>query len=132
MSYRSPVEVAITQLRMEQEKKVEEFIFSAIQELEITINKEQLIKALRYDREQYKQGYEDGYEDGYDADKWISADGISRPDECGFYLVCAKDEIGYSHIRTAYYTTFGWGNINVTHWQPLPAPPKEVEDEMQY
>lgn len=35
-------------------------------ELNIDIDKEELLKALRYDRGQYDAGYESGYNDGYD------------------------------------------------------------------
>lgn len=35
-------------------------------ELNIDIDKEELLKALRYDRDQYEVGYANGYNDGYD------------------------------------------------------------------
>ena len=62
--YESPIEVIVGQLRMEQEKKLEGAILRAIQDYGITVKKEELIKALRYDRHQYEKGYKDGYEDG--------------------------------------------------------------------
>ena len=34
-------------------------------ETEINIDKDELFKALRYDRAQYGKGYADGYKDGY-------------------------------------------------------------------
>ena len=35
-------------------------------ETRIDIDKDELIKALHYDRAQYDKGYEDGHNDGYD------------------------------------------------------------------
>jgi flagellar biosynthesis/type III secretory pathway protein FliH len=62
--YESPIEVIVGQLRMEQEKKLEGDIFRAVQDYGITVEKEELIKALQYDRQQYEKGYKYGYEDG--------------------------------------------------------------------
>lgn len=127
MSYKSPIDTIVSELRIVQEKRLEDDILSAVQEIGIVVDKEQLLKALQYDRNQYEKGYKDGHDDGYaDAKKWIPADIIS-PDGSGFYLVCTKDEIGCICVTTAYYVAslYGWGNIRVTHWQPLPVPPAE-------
>lgn len=66
MSYESPIEIVATQFRVEREKALESEVFKAIQGLNITVHKEELIQALRYDRNQYDKGYKDGYDDGYD------------------------------------------------------------------
>lgn len=57
LDYESPIQVFIGQMRMEQENGV----FKAIQEQGIDVNKEELIKALQYDRNQYDNGYVNGY-----------------------------------------------------------------------
>lgn len=64
MSYKSPIELVIGQFRMEQEKRIEGEVFKAIQDYGINIDKDELIRALQYDRGQYDKGYEDGYRDG--------------------------------------------------------------------
>ena len=66
MSYKSPIDICITQLRIDREKAVEEQVFRAVQGIKVDVNKEELIRALRYDRDQYDNGYKDGYDDGYD------------------------------------------------------------------
>ena len=38
---------------------MEENIFKAIQNVDINVDREELIKALKYDRDQYNKGYED-------------------------------------------------------------------------
>lgn len=131
MSYKSPIGIAVTQMRIEQEKKLEGDIFRAIQEVGITVDKEQLIKALRYDRHQYNKGYNDGYDDGfdkgYDADKWISVkDGLPKSD--GRYLAYGS-AFGRCLIGILYYDARlkHFSDGEVTHWQPLPEAPKEIE-----
>lgn len=58
--YESPVDVVYNQMRTE----VDNHIFKAIVDVGVNVNKEELIKALQYDRGQYDKGYKDGYEDG--------------------------------------------------------------------
>lgn len=128
MSYKSPIETVVSELQIEQVNKLDGEILRAVQEIEITVNKEQLLKALQYDRHQYEKGYKDGYDDGYShVKKWIPAE-IMRPDDSGYYLAGIKDELNAIYIRTVYYSTlYGWGDVAVTHWQPLPEPPAEME-----
>ena len=45
--------------------KQEDAVMTAIQKLDIDVNKEELIKALQYDRAQYEKGYADGAEQLY-------------------------------------------------------------------
>jgi len=56
MNYESPIEVISKRMRTE----VEDSIFNAILDLGISVDKEELIKALQYDREQYEKGFNDG------------------------------------------------------------------------
>lgn len=53
--YESPVTVIQDQLRFELENDV----FKAVQRVGVDVNKEDLVKALKYDREQYAKGYSD-------------------------------------------------------------------------
>lgn len=64
MSYKSPVEIYVSQLRIEQERNLENEVTKAVRDLDIYVAKDELIRALRYDRHQYEKGYKDGYEDG--------------------------------------------------------------------
>ena len=60
MSYQSPIELMIGQMRFEHEKRIEGEVMKAVQDVGVTVNKDELIKALRYDREQYEKGFADG------------------------------------------------------------------------
>lgn len=55
MSYKAPIEVLINEAKL----NFENGIYNAIQEFEIKVDKDELIKALNYDREMYKKGYND-------------------------------------------------------------------------
>jgi hypothetical protein len=54
--YKSPIEMALETFRFEQENN----ILKAVQNVGINVNKDELIKALQYDRDQYNKGYKDG------------------------------------------------------------------------
>lgn len=60
--YESPITV-YTQLNdvlEEVHKKQEEYVYNYLFEIGVNVDKEELIKALQYDREQYAKGYIDG------------------------------------------------------------------------
>lgn len=45
-------------------KKEENEVYKAIINAGVYVDREELIKALDYDRDMYEKGYEDGYRDG--------------------------------------------------------------------
>lgn len=59
--YESPITMIASQI----ETKVEGDVLQAVQRYGIEVDKEELLKALQYDREQYNKGYHDGYVEGY-------------------------------------------------------------------
>ena len=67
-NYKSPIETIVsemyTRILQEQENKV----FEAIQNMGINVDRDELMRALRYDRGQYDEGYSEGYVEG-----WIEA-----------------------------------------------------------
>ena len=128
--YESPIELYIGQMRMEQENG----IYRAVREQGITVDKEELIKALKYDRGQYEEGYRQGYSAGLNADKWISVED-RLPEKDGKYLIYTRN--GY--VTFGYWSDYGDGKSsfnpnprfdyhNVTHWMPTPEAPKEVSE----
>lgn len=54
--YESPIEIIYGQLQTQ----LDGDIFRAVQKADILVNKEELTKALQYDRDQYDKGYADG------------------------------------------------------------------------
>ena len=63
MSYESPIEIVKT-MHDRIEHDIENNVFKLINSYGININKDELIKALKYDRHQYEKGYTEGYNQG--------------------------------------------------------------------
>ena len=97
------------------------------------INKEELIKALRYDRDQYQKGYEDGRRDS----EWIPTS-ERLPQETDEYLVTTLFDIGAGkkgkgiYVRSFYTTSGKWSGLcdgeEVVAWRHLPEPYKEISE----
>lgn len=83
--------------------KIEESVWKAVVKLGFDIDKEELRKALAYDRDQYRKGYEDGklaavvhahwIEDGYQDEPYVCSNcGWAEHDDMhritGGYCVC--------------------------------------------
>lgn len=57
--YESPINIIYGQMQTQMEGD----IFRAVQSYGINVDKEELLRALQYDREQYRKGYADGTND---------------------------------------------------------------------
>ena len=55
MNYQSPIEVIQTEMR----RQIEGEIYKAVMNVGVNVDKDELIKALEYDRGQYQKGYYD-------------------------------------------------------------------------
>lgn len=62
--YKSPIEIITTDTVMKIVKEQEKQVFRAIQNVGINVDRDELIKALNYDRNQYQEGHKDGYTSG--------------------------------------------------------------------
>lgn len=59
--YESPIEMfSVTDYAHHINEQIESAVYEAITKVGINVNKEELIKALQYDRDQYEKGYADG------------------------------------------------------------------------
>ncbi|MBQ7975952.1 MAG: hypothetical protein IJ300_09740 [Clostridia bacterium] len=61
--YKSPIDVITSQVDnaiMQMKKQQEDYIFQAISNVGVNVDKDELIRALQYDRGQYEKGYRDG------------------------------------------------------------------------
>lgn len=63
--WESPIKMETKRISSEIAKKTDETIWNAVLETNVKVDKEELIKALKYDRESYSNGYIAGYEDAY-------------------------------------------------------------------
>lgn len=57
--YKSPIKV----IQGELETQLEGEILKAVHRVGVTVDRDELIRALRYDREQYQKGFDDARED---------------------------------------------------------------------
>ena len=84
--YESPINVLehIKHISEKIEKSREEYIFSEITAV-VDVDKDELIKALKYDRDQYNKGYADGVKDSRRKGRWICP-------ECGAMMEGGEQE----------------------------------------
>ena len=83
--YQSPIELIQSEMKM----RVEDGIVKAVQDVGVNVDKDELLKALAYDRDQYNKGYHDAEPK---VGRWIEnettyADNVRQTCECS---VCGK------------------------------------------
>ena len=92
--YESPILIVASDMYTEIVKQRENNICTAIQNVGIDVNKEELIKALKYDRDQYEQGYRDALKTTVQKhgrwEKWWCEDYITYFHRCS---VCGEDAL---------------------------------------
>lgn len=133
--WESPVNIYETVSDMV-EKEIEGNIIVEIKkQVGIDINKDELIKALNYDRAQYNKGYLDGF----NAERWISVDDelpheqINKNTQDFEYVLCATTfgnvrhykygkQIG--HEKAHFWKGSSIMDKYVTHWMYTPEMPK--------
>ncbi len=140
--WESPINQILGEMRVEMEGEC----LKAVQQCGFVVDKEELAKALMYDRQQYEKGYADGCE----ANKWIPCE-VRLPEEDGKrYLVqqtngiitdlrFAKDAYKVDKYDFAEYkgkkkalfydydSEYGFVEIECEAWMPLPTPYKKGE-----
>ena len=87
--YKSPVEIIYGQMQTQ----IDGDILRAIQSYGINVDKEELVRAMQYDREQYEKGYADGKRDAMAE--------IVRCKDCDWYRehedsICVNPKCGKS------------------------------------
>lgn len=132
--YESPINAICSEITHKILKDEEENMMLEVQKaIGYAVDKDELIKALRYDRNQYEKGFKDGAEQKA---KWIPVS-ERLPEESGLYLVTLEYKEHGKGVTTLWYHgkqygEFGW-DLHVADvviaWQPLPEPYKEAEDD---
>ena len=135
--YESPITQIIADISSQvREAQDGRLIYEVQQAIGYDINKEELIKALRYDRNQYQKGYEDGRKDN----EWIPvSERLPSSEEYiennGLFIVSDGNR-SYSEWFDIYdKQKFGEPTMNrfridycVIAWKPLPEPYKGVNE----
>lgn len=125
--YQSPIDVIVGKMQT----KFENGVLEAVQKQGIFVDKEELIKALQYDREQYEKGYADGLRE---RNEWISVDDRLPDDGRNYLCRCIiNGNTEYPFFMVLHYILIDENphfqhecdqGLKVTHWMPLPEPPK--------
>ena len=77
--YESPIEIFLSEIETSIKQEEENAVLEAVVSVGVNVDKEELIKALQYDRGQYEKGYADGCRDSRKQGRWIplEADGYA-------------------------------------------------------
>lgn len=62
--YKSPIQLVTDDINYAMRTKIDDTIYQAVLKYDVAVDKDELIKALTYDRQQYDKGYSDGYMKG--------------------------------------------------------------------
>lgn len=95
--YNSPLKLFTDEITRDIAKKQDTLVFNAVARLGVTVDRDELLRALRYDREQYDKGYADGKADGRAA----AMAEIVRCKECIFRPTTKGDMYG-TDVRFPY------------------------------
>ena len=71
MSYESPITIAYEAASSHLNIEIENGVYKAVIKAGIDVNKDELIRALQYDRNQYEKGYADGQKEAAVHARWI-------------------------------------------------------------
>lgn len=110
------------------EAKLDHLVTQLKLKCDIVFNKDELIKALNYDRNEYRKGFLVGYS----YNKWIDVDVKLPEDKKTVLIFCGLDKSSYVAYYDKDYEC--WFSVDIpnrhfnfstiTHWQPLPNPPE--------
>ena len=95
-------EPVATFIKGQTETFLEGELLKVTQEMGLDVNREELLKALRYDRGQYEKGYADGCRDSRKQGRWETAnDGTHFCSNCGCDAPYTWDDIDRNFIDSA-------------------------------
>lgn len=117
--YKSPIEIIQGQLQVQ----LEGTIMKAVQQQDVIVDKDELIRALQYDRDQYEKGYADAMKNR----QWIPVTELLPAEDTRVLVWIPNDTRSYTKMDTDRLHEGKWvrWGLSITHWMPLPEPPKE-------
>lgn len=91
--YKCPIEFiesAADSFDVSIEKTKNELVYQTVSKIGVEVDKEELLKALKYDRGQYEKGYRDGYQAGIEKFSMVINAAMIGKDECEVFEVMRK------------------------------------------
>lgn len=86
--WKSPIDIGITEISEKITNDLDRQVIQAVHQVGISVNKDELIKALEYDRDQYEKGFSDGVKSEQKTGRWNRVDYGTykfKCDQCGNY-----------------------------------------------
>ena len=131
--YESPIKIIQNNIHKQMLIQMEDNIMKVVQRYGIEVDKDELQKALKYDRQQYEKGFNDGYEAS--TTRWIPCSERLPKEETDVLIQWGE----HSDMSTARMRDGKWyihgiflqhiSNPEVINaWKSLPKPYKESED----
>ena len=124
--YASPIEMITNSIIKSNEEQLEDcMLFSVEREIGFKVDKEELIKALEYDRNQSEKGFEDGLRSAVD---WIPVS-ERLPEDNKTYLVTVELTFARGERYVSQERKDNWDKLKecgheIIAWMPLPEPYK--------
>lgn len=126
-----PIDFITQQITHQIDEAVDNQIYEAVLKVGIEVDKEELIKALRYDRGEYEQGFLAGRLSAQSDGEWISVEDrlpskedLERSQFHSFLVANEFGEVREAVFTGKYFAKLGSRLSGVTHWMPLPESPK--------
>lgn len=89
--YKPPIEAVRRELTGKIEQSLEDGIMRILHDIDIHVDKEELIKALKYDRGQYEKGFRDGVKSTQKHGNWhIRSAYLTEPADSPFWKYCME------------------------------------------
>lgn len=83
--YKSPIEIIYADVQRQFAKQMDDEIYKAVVNYFPNIDKEELFRALQYDRQQYEKGYQDGFNAAKEHGYWVGVEYDGYADGCPVY-----------------------------------------------
>lgn len=106
-NYESPIKCIMDDMTRQLAAEFDNNVYKVIQRYNIDVDKDELVRALTYDRNQYNKGFEDGFKADKKA-RWINVE-QGLPDDK--QEVWAMDDCGH-----LYQDTYPWDDCGTIKW----------------
>ena len=103
--YESPINIIQKEIDRRIRESVDGTIYEAVLKTDVHVDRDELLRALRYDRDQYVKGYVDGKRDAERHGQWIEDLYFDNPFVCSYcgHEGCYVNEGGNKQYYPTYY-----------------------------